>query len=175
MMYKVGDEVLVKGEVVEVMSAVPYPTKVRLGKGGDAYVFSNDELCFADEIVKTYELGLNDAWNFAKNLIKTDHRQRNEIFGLDNSCNGIRDVYERFTPQEALAKIEAYEKEKAEIKVGDVVTRNANGFNGIVTSIKNGDANVMYDDGSTTVWSAKNLTKTGKHIDIEGLLRQIGE
>lgn len=124
---------------------------------------------------EAYIRGLNDAWELAKKIYDTTHADRNKIFGLDNSCNGIKNVFEMFAPQEALAKIEAYEKEK-EIKVGDEVFFVAEPtLCGVVTRIKSG-IYVMWGDGSCgTISNPETIKKTGKHIDIESLLKQIGE
>ena len=116
MQYKVGDEVFIKGEVVEVMNDVPYPVRVRLGSDNGGLVFTNDEVCYADKIVKTYEMGLNDAWKLADKVYEMRNQQRYDVFGTESLAK-VMDL----SPQEALAKIEAYEKGKSEIKVGDVV------------------------------------------------------
>lgn len=169
-MYKVGDEVLIKGEVIEVMNDVPYPVRVRLGSDNGGLVFTNDEVCYADKIVKTYEQGSADAWNLLKKVYDMKCETIEQIFGVEG---GFWDVIRDFTYEEALAKIEAYEKEKG-IKVGDVV-EGLSGYKAVVTVIGRDRIQVMFDDGSHTEWNPKDSKKTGKHIDIESLLRQIGE
>lgn len=169
-MYKVGDEVLIKGKVIEVMDAVPYPAKVKLGKDEDAYFFSNDEICFADKIVKTYSDGLKYAWELAKKIGQMDCIYLDVIFGSDEES-----VWNH-TYEEALAKIEAYEKEKG-IKVGDEVYGDdePDSF-GVVTLKDSFGIYVMWKDGSSgRDTKPESLHRTGKHIDIESLLRQIGE
>ena len=76
------------------------------------------------------------------------------------------------------SKIEAWEAEK-EIKVGDVVIETSevgNEYIGVVTQITSAQNSVCmtYSDGSVGVTLAKRLKKTGRHIDIEELLKQIG-
>ena len=75
--------------------------------------------------VEAYNKGLEDAWECVKKLTVNDYLKDGydsdellKIFGTDN----IFCILKNYTPQEALAKLEAYEKEQAEIKVGDVVT-----------------------------------------------------
>lgn len=179
-MYKVGDEVFVKGNVVEVMDAVPYPTRVQFGEGETAYVFSNDEVCYADKIVKTYEMGLNDAWELAKKILYGNDEQLIEIFGscidkiyFDLTCK--REIINCYTPQEALAKIEAYEKEK-EIKVNNIVkVKGESGF-GIVTAVCSGLAYILWKDGSSGDYELSELESTGRMAEgLDLLLRQIAE
>ena len=167
MKYKVGDEVLMKAEITKV-----YDTGVIIKVGGlcEAF-FANENI----EVNKTYEQGLADAWELAKKIGYEPKKggfsnaELMEIFGTAI----IEGIYDRFTVEEALAKIESYEKEN-EIKVGNEV-RCGNVY-GVVTYSKNGYASVMWKDGSIgDECECKDLTKTGKHIDIESLLRQIGE
>ena len=82
-----------------------------------------------------------------------------------------------YTQLEAAAKVAEWEKAKEEIKVGDIFQDN-DGNNAIVTSIKGNTVYYMWDDGDTRSGFAedvkKHFTKTGRHIDIDGFLRQIG-
>lgn len=119
-----------------------------------------------------YNKGLKDAWELARKISDMDYDAIEKALGI---VGNLWMVVREMTAEEALAKIEAYEREK-EIKVGDVVKMSKAGFDGIVTLIKGGNAFVMYDDGSCGEWKADKLIKTGKHIEgIESLLRQIGE
>lgn len=54
-----------------------------------------------------YEKGLNDAWKLAKKIQGLDCKIREKIYGIYKMLV----IFEKFTPQEALAKLEAYEKE----------------------------------------------------------------
>ena len=166
MKYKVGDEVLVKAKIArvdEIDNALSY--EVTTNHLGLIWVAE-------DEIAKSehYARGLSDAWELARKIYNTNIADIDKIFGVNG---GFYEVMRDFTAEEALAKIDAYEREK-EIKVGDVV-RVGNNY-GVVTWLKNGWASVLWDDGSThDDYKSKDLTKTGKHIDIEGLLKEIGE
>lgn len=125
---------------------------------------------------KTYEDGLNDAWVAANKLADMTGDTLNEVFGF-NDAELIRQGTTPFgkamslTPQEAIAKLEAYEADK-KINVGDVVVGNI--FKGVVTGICNGRAFIMYDDGSSKEISIDKCQKTGKHIDISSVLAEIG-
>lgn len=88
---------------------------------------------------------------------------------------------------ETLGQTKAYEKEPNEIKVGDVVCDGPR--RGIVTAIyENGqivtathkiksytEMDVLMQSGSVALRCyTKHFKKTGKHIDISGLLAEIG-
>ena len=116
---------------------------------------------------EAYNKGLEDAWELAKKLFCPPRYN-----GMD-----IHIVPARYTVQEALAKLEAYEKEQAEIKVGDVV--QFEGKIGVVTAITEGKevktADILRKDGQFTIsWCIAKCKKTGKHIDIQSVLQQIG-
>lgn len=177
-MYKVGDEVLIKGEVIEVMNDVPYPVRVRLGSDNGGIVFTNDEVCYADKIVKTYEQGLADAWELAGKLVFSEKnggfnvRRIEEIFGTQR----YPDVFRWFTAEEALAKIEDYERTK-EIKVRSIVKDKRTGGLGVITGFNcGGQVYVMWCDGSCGLHEKDEFMNTGRMAEgLEGLLRQIGE
>ena len=85
------------------------------------------------------------------------------------------------TPQEAKAKIEAWEAEK-EIKVGDEVVVKSDPYNddckffvthmnyreNEISGVSGFDGRVFYGR------KANQYQKTGRHIDIDGILNQIG-
>lgn len=176
-MYKVGDEVYVKAHVVGT-DAKPfdgYGYKVQfLDSVNKEWDWVSDKT-ISD---KTYEQGLADAWELAKKF-----RVRQSDGGLSNSelleifgTTYIDMIFKNHTYEEALAKIEAYEREK-EITVGDVVYGDDDPESfGVVTRKDSFGFYVMWDDGSSgRDKKPESLHKTDKHIDIEGLLKQIGE
>ena len=116
-----------------------------------------------------YEKGLDDAWKVAKKIQGLDCKIREKIYGIYKMLV----IFEKFTPQEALAKLEAYEKEQAEIKVGDVVKDGKKYF--LVTKKYNNTFEGMSDEGYLYCGlSLRDCEKTGKHIDIQSVLAQIG-
>lgn len=117
---------------------------------------------------EAYNKGLNDAWELAKKLWYNDAKTNDDIYGIEYFI----DIANEYTPQEALAKLEAYEKAN-EIKVGDIVYNDDTMEEGVVTHIDNDEVFMLYDDGSCGN-TYGNLTKTGKHIDIQSVLKQIG-
>ena len=174
-MFKVGDEVIVKGSVVAISSDEndAYPIAVGFDEGRAEW-FEKEEVIPAD---KTYSQGLADAWELAKKILYGNDKQLIEIFGsyvdpayFDLTCK--REIINNHTPEEALAKIEAYEKE---IKVGDVV--ECDGHKGVVVKVfQGGGVNIVYENGVISVsHPSRKCKKTGKHLEVADLLRQIGE
>ena len=125
------------------------------------------------KVEKAYNKGLNDAWELARKIFTFNDNKIKEIFGVA----GKRSAFDDLSPQEALAKLEAYEKEQNEIKVGDVVE---------IKSTK--ECYVILAIYGKTIWGYScegvesplqeldgvTITKTGKHIDIQSVLKQIG-
>ena len=132
------------------------------------------------EIEQAFDRGCNAAWELARKIVRQPinggykQSEFEEIFG----CGYISDIFEKYTYSEAAAKVVEWEKAKEKIKVGDVFQDN-DGNNAIVTSIKGNTVYYMWDDGDTRSGFAedvkKHFTKTGRHIDIDGFLKQIGE
>lgn len=168
MKYKPGDEVFIKAEITDVSgyecSERPYFVAPDIHS---VNWVSEDKIIPMD---KTYEQGLSDAWELARRLYALRPDERDEMFKYST----VKAIIEDCTIEEVMDKIEAYEKEK-EIKVGDVVKKGKNGSIGVVTSMGVNGVYIMWDDGSCGLWGNKDLIKKDKHIDIESLLRQIGE
>ena len=174
MKHKVDEKVIVNGTISCICDGnTSYPYKVEFEDGGSEW-FSEEAISKAS---KNYEQGLADAWELAKQILYGIDKQLIEIFELNVEpaffdLTHKRAIINDHTPEEVLAKIEAYKKEK-EIKVGDEVKGVVN--DGTVTKISDNIAYVLWKDGSCGKHSVDTLEKTGKHIDIESLLRQIGE
>lgn len=129
-----------------------------------------------DEVMdsKTYMDGLKDAWNIAAIISSMNQTKLREVFGRDDYSVDM--ALTEFTAKEAIDKIVNHEKE-CEIKVGDVVS--VNGDIGIVTSFgtDNDAIHILYDDGIVNHYRKENkdIKKTGKHIDVKNILKQILE
>lgn len=164
--YKVGDKVLVEGEIKRIDSGDNYefPYKVLIA-GLERINFSEDELRHA---TKTYEDGLNDAWELARKI--ENKMSLVDLKHLFNSTK-IADILDNFTPQEALAKIEAHGKSK-QIEIGDVVI-DLDGNERVVLHIEATGKAQIFSKGGVTRIHKEHLKKTGRHIDIEHLLEQI--
>lgn len=174
MNYKVGDEVLVKVRIHHIVNQetdMPYEVKERNNREIKPRTIWIRE----EDIQSDSPMTAEEAWELARRIVGCrehglEETKRREIFSRDDAF----DVFNLFSAKEAKVKIEAWEAEK-EIKVGDVV--DICGDKGIVTSFgTDGDAiHVLYLDGIVNSYrKGKDIKKTGRHIDIEGILNQIG-
>ena len=172
--YKVGDKVVMEiTDKVEVMEEPNYILS-------DATVVNQGYIDKAAEPLSTYieqarAEGQNEAWELAKKIVLQPinggykRSEFEEIFG----CGYISDIFEKYTYSEAAAKVEAWEKAKEEIKVGDVVSHEEK--YGVVISEGTICFRGFTDDGTPFEWYKERCTKTGRHIDIGSFLKQIGE
>ena len=165
MKYKVGDEVLIKAKII---------TGVRKYFGVE--VEDNRFDVCEDDIIPVPDMTAEEAWKLAIKLRYMDFEDKIELFNLDPSPSreAWLEIMENMSPESVRDKIEAWEAEK-EIKVGDEV--DICGDKGIVTSFgTDGDSiHVLYLDGIVTSYRKdKCIKKTGRHIDIDGILKQIG-
>ena len=168
MKYKVGDEVLVKARIINGSRRF----------FGVEIEYNRFDVC-EDNVVPVPDMTAEEAWELARRIVGCrehglEETKRREIFSRDDAF----DVFNLFSAKEDKSKIEAWEAEK-EIKVGDVVIETSDAGNeyiGVVTQITSAQNSVciVYADGSTNITLAKKLKKTGRHIDVEWLLKQIG-
>ena len=119
-----------------------------------------------------YDCGLKDAWELARKLAKCSPKELDEMY-----FSGLTHAVVEHTYHEALAKVEAYEKEK-EIKVGDAVYNTNNYQNAMVLWVGKDTATVIELFGEqlrihTPPIGA--LKKTDKHFDITAFLAEIGK
>lgn len=164
MKYKVGDKFLQEIEIRQIIDPLKY---------GKQYVvsglqYAND--ADLDKLRRPDDMTAEDAWEIARKIVYLYFEDPGEEFS--STYTSSYDLLMKLTPQEAKARIETWEAEK-EIKVGDVVVGSA-GQNGIVTYINTNNATVIWPDGSWGVKNRNDIKKTGRHIDIQGLLEQIG-
>lgn len=125
----------------------------------------------------SYDSGLNDAWELAKKIVLIENDggvPYTELF----TVYGTSDIEEilKHSPQEALAKMEAYEKGQAEIKVGDVVVVN-NDIKGVVLDEGgNEDELIVFTENACVEPCLKGyLRKTGEHLnEVQSILQQLG-
>lgn len=187
--YNVGDKFILEvGEsyTTEMLFGNEEGSPIRLykAKGFKSLVFDENGLDKLEKMEEElpipydeaeYNRGLQDAWELAKGLYlgenqKYSDNQYEKIFGGLGLCY----VINNYTPQEALAKLEAYEKERAEIKVGDVVEDRC-GKKVVVTRVSEDKSIVecLGMGGYAHRYDYLSMTKTGKHIDIASLLAEI--
>ena len=123
--------------------------------------------------------GQNEAWELAQKIacmpINGGFTQIEfeEIF----DCGYITDIFEKYTYSEASSKVAEWEKAKEEIKVGDIVRCKSNTpVEFCVTEIScHGRLYGIGKNGGTySNKNPKDWEETGRHIDIDGFLKQIG-
>ena len=117
--------------------------------------------------------GQNEAWELARKIVLNDKNcysgeELKEIFGYAYS----QTLMKNYTYPKAAAKVAEWEKERDEIKVGDVVSHEEK--YGAVISEGTICFRGFTDDGTPFEWYKERCTKTGRHIDIDGFLKQIG-
>ena len=166
---KNGEEVLVKATVINCFSGL------RLIIVGENLPISIGEDCIASCSLKTYEDGLNDAWeavrkislNVAEGGLPTDDLIK--IFDGDNPYRIIK----KYTGKECVEKIKAWE-EKNKFHVGEIV--NIEGARkAVVSRVEDNCCYILDETGCVAKYfDTSSISKTGRTIDIESLLKQIG-
>lgn len=159
MKYKVGDEVLVKAKIIAVSRRY--------------FGVEIEENCFdvrEDNIVPVPDMTADEAWEIAKKILLYPANGGFNSTELEEIFGRTEHLWE-LTPQEAKAKIEAWEAEK-EIKVGDFVEFEDEIF--CVTSLVGEYCCGIDVNGYVYSANKKDTKKTGRSIDIERLLKQVG-
>lgn len=121
--------------------------------------------------------GHSEAWELARKIASTaGGLSSSELVEIFNAFLP-RDILSENTYPEAAAKVEAWEKGKEGIKKGDVVVpRIGSAPEILVLCVINGKmTGISIPNGGTFVErDASKYTKTGRHIDIDSFLKQIG-
>lgn len=144
---------------------------------------NNDEVCkeLASEI---YQRGLNDAWEFAKEIVvNMDVKKRAEVFFDSAEQVTHEEPFKHFSYEEALIKLKAYEeKQKAAdaIKVGDEVISLGTEGKAIekmspwfVTHETKYSYQGFDAEGMSHSNPKKSVRKTGRHFDIDKILKEM--
>ena len=175
--FKVGDKVYLECEVCRIdKSDNTYRLKHKDWDGEYSITsFVKDKALHPTD--EAYNKGLDDAWELAKKIVLPDHLggyivdELKDIFG--------KNTFATLTAQEAFAKVKAYEEERNEIKVGDLVTIKGgiSDFESIVTKVSGRVVNRLFGDGSCDGHADKeDLVKTGKHYDsIDEFMRSVDD
>lgn len=120
--------------------------------------------------------GQNEAWELAKKIASTaGGLSSSELVEIFNAFLP-RDILSNNTYPEAAAKVAEWEKAKEEVRVGDILEDIADrSVKCVATSLyPNNMAYLVFSDGSAGIHELENMKKTGRHIDIDGFLKQIG-
>lgn len=119
--------------------------------------------------------GQEEAWKLARKCMLMTDREREAIFGSGH--NALYGVLTYFDYKHAAAKVAEWERKKEEICVGDVVKAKCDervefcvteiDYEGRIYGISSKGR--VYSDRRTEYWE-----KTGRHIDVNAWLAQIG-
>ena len=169
MKYKVGDEVLVKAKIVSGKIIANTKNCYRVSIGSSYFDISEDS------IIPIPDMTAEEAWDVARKIETMRSDTLLEIFGIKNIYYVMHDI----SPQQAKAKIEAWEQEK-NIRVGDEVISKKETYRseerGLVVCINSVSQIGVNYPGNEFVWYGKDaIKKTGRHIDFDKILEQIGE
>lgn len=130
------------------------------------------------EYNQAFNQGAEAAWGLARKINDMDIYDTEEIF-IEAGAFHLGNVLENYTYPEATARVEAWEKIKEEIKVGDIVKiyeGNDNDLCVLYVSTDKKYYNAVDEYGAVYNMLTKGMIiKTGRHIDIDGFLKQIGE
>ena len=142
----------------------------------DAYELYGDQ--HEEEYNQAFNQGAEAAWELARKIVLYDKdsysgEELKEIFGYAYS----QTIMKNYTYQEVTEKVAEWEKAKEEIKRGDIIrNKYSTSSKFCVTDI--GCDGHLYGVGRYGLtYSNKNpedWEKTGRHIDIDGFLKQIG-
>ena len=129
-------------------------------------------------MAKTYEDGLNEAWELARDIVCLPVDGGKSSEWLEITFGTARDelVLRDYSASEAIKQAKHEEKQE-EIKVGDEVTDD-DGWEGVVTWISpNGEyLIILQKDGTSLHWEKERFKKTGRHFpEIAEVLKQMQE
>ena len=141
----------------------------------DAYKLYGDQ--HEEEYNQAFNQGAEAAWELARKIVLKNGYSAYDLHEIFNCC-GSHQVLEKYTYTEAAAKVSEWEKAKEKICVGDVVRfKENNSVEFCVTDIL--DDSFLYGiNAEGGIYSDINIEfveKTGRHIDIDSFLKQIGE
>lgn len=126
---------------------------------------------------KTYEDGLNEAWELARYISCTPKEGGKSINWVEDvfGCGNRRYVLRRHSASEVIAKIEECENR---IKVGDEVIdiNSMSEKKSVVVRVSGSVITIMEGDGTVSRWEKEDFKKTGRHFSqIEEVLKQMQE
>ena len=122
--------------------------------------------------------GHSEAWELARKIADDvdnggySEGELKQIFGcaIPETC-----IVENTYP-EAAAKVAEWEKAKEEIKAGDVFEFTSGGKAVVMKVYEDGEVALFFPDGGCGIYEPhESWHKTGRHIDIDSFLKQIGE
>ena len=139
----------------------------------DAYELYGDQ--HEEEYNQAFKQGAEAAWELARKIVIQNGYSGYDLYEIFGSSN-LQYVLENYTYPEAAAKVAEWEKAKKEVKVGDVLEGiYDSNIKCVATNLYPSNmAYLVFDDGTTGICNLNDFKKTGRHIDIDSFLKQIG-
>ena len=119
------------------------------------------------ELKSAKAAGQEEAWKLAQKLVLYEVDKLEEIF----ETQYWTDVF-LLSYSEVAANVAEWEQKKEEICVGDVV--EFEGSYGVVVGVGECYIKGFTSDWTPFQWMKQSCTKTGRHIDVDAWLAQIG-
>ena len=145
----------------------------------DCYELYGDQ--HEEEYNQAFNQGAEAAWELAKKIILPQSQggmSIDDFVAIFGSCISETYIMKNYSYTEAAAKVAEWENEKDEIKVGDIVKiREGNNNDLCVLCMSTDKKYYNAVDGYGAVYymlTKEMITKTGRHIDIDSFLKQIG-
>ena len=141
----------------------------------DAYELYGDQ--HEEEYNQAFNQGAEAAWELAKKIVLNNGYSVHDLYEIFDSHDSYH-ALENYTYQEAAAKVAEWKKAKEEIKIGDIVKIHEGNDNDLCVLYVSTDKkyyNAVDEYGAVYYMLTKEMfTKTGRHIDIDSFLKQIG-
>ena len=141
----------------------------------DAYELCGDQ--HEVEYNQAFNQGTEAAWELARKIVIQDGYSSYDLYEIFG-CSDLQHVLENYTYPEAAAKVAEWEKAKEKIKVGDIVRIHEGNDDDLCILYVSTDKkyyNAVDKYGAVYNMLTKGMiTKTGRHIDIDSFLKQIG-
>ena len=140
----------------------------------DAYELCGDQ--HEEEYNQAFNQGAEAAWELARKINDMDIYDTEEIF-IEAGAFHLGNVLENYTYPEAAAKVAEWEKAKEEIKRGDIVINKPDASVEFCVTDIDCDGylyGIGRNGGTYSGRDPKDWHKTGRHIDIDSFLKQIG-
>ena len=168
--------------IIELKDDVQVVQKVGVTENGNAFVmnFYKDQLeelnsdyineHFGELQDEAYQRGLDDAMSSFKKLYSCGWERDWKAMGFEFDegewSRSFEYIIGHYTAAEIVEKVKAYEEK--ELHVGDEVIAPCG--KAIVTTFKNDLVFYLYSVGDYGCTEPENLTKTGRHFDIQSIL-----
>ena len=143
----------------------------------DAYELCGDQ--HEVEYNQAFNKGAEIAWELARKIILPPSQggmSSDDYVAIFGSCISEAYVMKNYTYSEAAAKVAEWEEGKDEIKAGDIITHEEYDKDLCVMYISPDKKHYNAIDGYGTYYllTKEMITKTGRHVDIDSFLKQIG-